>query len=123
MCVGNTADTGCFLSAACTPCPVPANGIAICTAQGTCSVMCNPGYVPNATNTDCDPIPPPMECCDDNECPIFTICLGGYCQSPFGGMCDPAKCTEFCQCAVGGSPQSVGMCVLDVIFWTCECSP
>lgn len=102
---------------------MPMNGSAVCTANGTCDLLCNAGYVANATKTNCDPIPPPMECCDDSVCPIFTICLDGYCKNPLGATCDAARCNEFCKCMPGGTPQSTGQCVFNVFVWECQCSP
>jgi hypothetical protein len=122
-CAGNTIDTGCSASTTCDPCPTPTHGTAVCATQGTCDLKCDTGYQANATKTDCEAIPPPPECCNDSECPFATICLDGYCRSPFASACDPARCNVFCQCTTGGTPQSTGMCNLNVIVWECLCSP
>lgn len=125
VCTDNTPESGCFTSTTCDPCPMPAaNGVAICSSLGACDLQCDTGYQPNASKTACDAIPPPPECCDDTDCvpPAFPICLNGYCQFPFGAVCDPARCNEFCQCAVnGGTPQSTGQCMPNIVT-TCECS-
>jgi hypothetical protein len=100
---------------------MPGNGMAICSQNGTCDVQCNMGFMPNPGKTDCIPLPMLMQCCDDNACPIFTICLDGYCKNPFD-VCDAARCNEFCKCTAGGTPQSTGMCQQNP-FWECACTP
>ena len=122
-CEGNTIETGCFTSTSCSPCPTPTHGKAVCGASGVCDLQCDTGYQANAAKTDCEVIPPPPECCDDAECPFLTVCLDGYCRSPFASACDPARCNTFCQCKAGGTPESLGTCNLDVIIWECLCSP
>lgn len=122
VCVGNTPETGCYTSVTCAPCLVPSNGSAVCSTVGICDIQCNTGYLPNASKTSCDAIPPPTECCDTNDCPIFLACLAGWCQNPFGSICDPPRCTQYCQTCNGGTPSSTGQCYLDVIVWDCQCT-
>src|SRR5262249_27687878 len=54
LCTPNTPQTGC-LNVSCTPCPVPANGMAVCTLDGHCDFSCFFGYEKSGSNCICAP--------------------------------------------------------------------
>jgi hypothetical protein len=118
-CVGNTPQSGCLQSVACTPCPVPMNGSATCTAGGLCDVSCAVGYTKQGSSCVCA-----NQCCSVADCPAGETCSGGVCSgggssstTTGGGVCDPDECQGLCfvqcfaQMKVGiGTCDANGMC-------------
>ena len=104
-CVGNTPETGCFLSWSCQPCPTVAHAISTCTPSGQCAHQCSPPYTPNGNQCVC-----PTQCCDPADCQPPAVCTNGQCV---GGACDPTMCLF--DCLVNGYAQGVcdaqGNCV------------
>lgn len=113
QCVGNTTASGCLQSVACTPCPVPMNGSAICTADGLCDVSCAVGYMKQGSSCVCA-----TQCCSVADCPAGETCSGGVCSgggssssSSGGGTCDDGDCQALCvaQCFIQ-MKFGIGMC-------------
>jgi hypothetical protein len=104
VCAGNTPQTGCYTSSACTPCAPVQNGTTNCTAAGTCDFICASPYAKSGTQCVC-----PTECCVAADCGS-NPCEGGVCKVPCNAL----------GCAIGCAAQgyATGMCLTE---YTCTC--
>ena len=104
ICVGNTAQTGCYGSSSCTPCTAVQNGTTTCTAAGVCDFTCALPYQKNGNQCVC-----PTACCVAADCG-GDACVGGVCQTPCDDM--------LCEIACIASGYVMGICTDQ---YTCSC--
>jgi hypothetical protein len=84
--------------ASCRVCPVPANGRATCSGNGTCGFECNPPFVKEG-NGCAQPCGDENEvCCGGNRCNAGNLACNrtGRCVRCGGGNADPICCNRKC---------------------------
>jgi hypothetical protein len=102
LCGGICTDlpaSGCYADPTCTPCPVPENGTATCTADGSCDFECGAGY--NKTGGCAS------QCCSPADCEGGAACDNGVCVPP-PEPCDSIVCITTCL-----FEGKIGVCVAD----------
>lgn len=104
VCTGNTPQTGCFKSVACTACVAPAMGTSTCTATGDCDFTCGSGYMKSGSSCVCA-----NECCTNADCSGDDTCVSGSCEPP-APTCDQALCLVTCFPGVGICVGSMCVC-------------
>lgn len=87
ICVGNTPQTGCYQSVACTPCPSVTYGTTTCTSDGLCDFTCTSPYQKSGNTCSC-----PMQCCSSLDCSGGQTCENGQCVTP----CSDSDCLFDC---------------------------